>query len=47
MFAPVIDRLEAVLPSAERRVFAGAGHVPQETQPGDYTAAILEFTGRY
>lgn len=46
VFPPVIDRLEAALPNTERRVFAGAGHAPHQTHPGEYAAAILEFADR-
>lgn len=43
LFPLVIDRLQAALPHAERRVFDGVGHVPQMTHPDAYAAAMLEF----
>jgi pimeloyl-ACP methyl ester carboxylesterase len=44
-FAPVLEKLAAVLPNATRKTFAGAGHVPQVTHPQEYAEAILEFAG--
>jgi pimeloyl-ACP methyl ester carboxylesterase len=42
-FPPVVARLAAVLTHAETRVFAGAGHVPPETHPAEYAAAVAAF----
>jgi pimeloyl-ACP methyl ester carboxylesterase len=42
-FAPVLDKLAAVLPTAARKTFAGAGHMPHFTHPQEYVAAITEF----
>ena len=42
-FASVLNKLAAVLPNAERKTFAGAGHLPHLTQPQEYVAAITEF----
>jgi pimeloyl-ACP methyl ester carboxylesterase len=42
-FGLVLDRLQAVLPAAERRTFAGAGHVPHMTHPQNYAEAITAF----
>jgi pimeloyl-ACP methyl ester carboxylesterase len=42
-FAPVLEKLAAVLPNATRKTFAGAGHLPHLTHPQDYVEAIIEF----
>jgi pimeloyl-ACP methyl ester carboxylesterase len=42
-FAPVLDKLAAVLPNATRKTFAGAGHLPHFTHPQEYVALITEF----
>jgi pimeloyl-ACP methyl ester carboxylesterase len=42
-FPPVAVRLAATVPSARLRVFAGAGHVPVDTQPAEYVAAVTAF----
>jgi pimeloyl-ACP methyl ester carboxylesterase len=42
MFAPILDRIAAVLPQAERHLYAGAGHVPHMTHPADYARVTLE-----
>jgi pimeloyl-ACP methyl ester carboxylesterase len=42
-FPPVVAQLAAVLPHAETRVFAGAGHVPAQTHPAEYVAAVVAF----
>jgi pimeloyl-ACP methyl ester carboxylesterase len=44
-FAPVLDKLAAVLPNATRRTFEGAGHLPHITHPQEYVEAIAEFAG--
>jgi pimeloyl-ACP methyl ester carboxylesterase len=41
-FAPIVARLAAVLPRAETRVFAGAGHPIVLTHPAAYAAAITD-----
>ena len=43
LFPPVVTRLAEVLPSAEVRKFAGAGHGIQLEQPEDYAEAIIDF----
>ncbi len=42
-FLPVVAKLAAVLPRAELRVFAGAGHVPVRTHAAEYVAAVTAF----
>ena len=42
-FLPVVAKLAAVLPRAELRVFAGAGHVPVRTHAAAYVAAVTAF----
>jgi pimeloyl-ACP methyl ester carboxylesterase len=46
MFAPILDRIAAVLPKAERHLYAGAGHVPHITHPTDYARVTLEHALR-
>ncbi|MEY9965648.1 pimeloyl-ACP methyl ester carboxylesterase [Streptacidiphilus sp. MAP12-16] len=41
MFGPVLDRIAAVLPQAERHLYAGAGHAPQLTDPEEYLRVTL------
>jgi pimeloyl-ACP methyl ester carboxylesterase len=41
-FAPILDRIAAVLPQAERHLYTGAGHVPHLTHPADYARVTLE-----
>jgi len=43
IFAPVLDKLAAVLPNATRKTFAGAGHLPHLTHPQEYVEAIVDF----
>jgi pimeloyl-ACP methyl ester carboxylesterase len=43
IFAPVIDRLARLLPSADRHTFTGAGHAPQMNHPRDYVAVVTRF----
>jgi len=38
-----LEEIGRVLPHASRRVFAGAGHLPQVEQPERYAATVLEF----
>jgi pimeloyl-ACP methyl ester carboxylesterase len=42
-FALILDRLAPALPTAQRRVLAGAGHVPQVTHPEEYVETITSF----
>ncbi len=42
-FAPVLDKLGAVLPNATRKTLEGDGHLPHLTHPQEYVAAITEF----
>jgi pimeloyl-ACP methyl ester carboxylesterase len=42
-FPPIVAALAAALPRAETRVFAGAGHLPQESHPAEYAAAVAAF----
>ena len=37
----VVARVAALLPNARTRVIAGAGHVPQASQPEAYAAAVM------
>lgn len=43
MFAPIVEGLARALPDAQRHTFAGAGHVPQLTNPDDYVAVVTSF----
>jgi len=43
-FPPVVAMLAAVLPRAQTRVFAGAGHVPIDSHPAEYAAVLAAFT---
>ena len=40
-FVPIVAKLATVLPRAETRVFAGAGHLPMVTHPAEYAAAVM------
>ena len=40
---PVVATLAARLPEAQMRVIAGAGHVPQVSQPAAYAAIVTAF----
>jgi len=42
-FAPVLDKLAAVLPNATRKTLPGDGHLPHITHPQEYVALITEF----
>ena len=42
-FAPVLDKLAAVLPNATRKTLVGDGHLPHLTHPQEYVALITEF----
>ncbi|WP_412542921.1 alpha/beta hydrolase [Longispora sp. K20-0274] len=37
MFAPILDRIAAATPRAQRHTYTGAGHTPHLTQPEEYT----------
>lgn len=43
MFAPVLEKLAGALPNAQRKDFAGAGHIPHVTHPQDYAEALVAF----
>jgi pimeloyl-ACP methyl ester carboxylesterase len=43
IFAPVLDKLAAILPNATRKTFAGTGHIPHLTHPQEYIEAIVRF----
>jgi len=43
MFAPVLDRIQAVLPQSERQTYLGAGHVPHMTHPEDYANTLTGY----
>jgi pimeloyl-ACP methyl ester carboxylesterase len=42
-FAVIIDRLEEAIPGAQAEIIPGAGHVPHETHPAEYVAAVSAF----
>jgi pimeloyl-ACP methyl ester carboxylesterase len=42
-YAPVLEKLAAALPHAERLTFPTAGHVPHITHPAAYTEATTAF----
>lgn len=46
LFRCIIDRIEELLPNAERVVIAGASHAMQEDQPTAWTQATCAFLGR-
>jgi hypothetical protein len=43
LFSRVIERLESVLPNAERRRISGAGPVPHLTHPALYADMVAAF----
>jgi pimeloyl-ACP methyl ester carboxylesterase len=43
-YGPVLDRMERVLPRAERLTYPGAGHIPHVTHPNEYIATLVAFT---
>ena len=45
-FSMIIAKLDQAMERAEVRTIPGAGHVPHETHPGDYVAALTEFIRR-
>jgi len=42
-YAPVLDKLAAAIPHAERLTFANAGHLPHVTHPAAYVEATRAF----
>ena len=46
LFEPVLERLAATLPRAERHRFPVAGHVPQLTHPDEYVEVVTDFASR-
>lgn len=42
-FPLVVDRIASVMPRAERRTYAGAGHVPHLSHPDEYVRVVTEF----
>ena len=42
-YRPILAALAAVLPRAETRRFAGAGHLPHESHPAEFAAAVAAF----
>jgi pimeloyl-ACP methyl ester carboxylesterase len=42
-FAPVVEKIAAVLPNVEVATFPGAGHIPHVTHSGAYVEAITAF----
>jgi pimeloyl-ACP methyl ester carboxylesterase len=45
-FPPIVDKVATALPQAERHVFTGAGHEPEQTHPDDFVAAVVDFIAR-
>jgi pimeloyl-ACP methyl ester carboxylesterase len=43
LFQPVLERLAATLPRAERHAFPEAGHLPHVTHPDEYLDAVTDF----
>jgi len=46
LFAPVLDRLQTVLPHAERHTYVGAGHIPHVTHASEFAAVVAERAAR-
>jgi pimeloyl-ACP methyl ester carboxylesterase len=46
LFEPVLERLAATLPGAERHRFPEAGHLPHVTHPDEYLDAVTDFASR-
>jgi pimeloyl-ACP methyl ester carboxylesterase len=42
-FRAILERIEDVLPRAQRHTFRGAGHVPHLTHPDDYALVVGSF----
>jgi pimeloyl-ACP methyl ester carboxylesterase len=45
-FSKIIAKLDQAIEGAEVRTIPGAGHIPQETHPGDYVATLTDFIRR-
>jgi pimeloyl-ACP methyl ester carboxylesterase len=43
---PIVGSLAEAIPLAERKIFAGVGHEPEQTHPEAYCAAVTEFITR-
>jgi pimeloyl-ACP methyl ester carboxylesterase len=46
LFGPVLDRLQTVLPHAERYTYAGAGHLPHITHASEFAAVVTDRAAR-
>lgn len=46
-FAPVVAKLSGALPHAQIVTLPGAGHIPHETHPDAYVAAVIDFTRKH
>jgi len=42
-FSPILDRVAAAIPHAQRHTYHGAGHVPQMTHPADFVEVVGAF----
>lgn len=42
-FSAILDRLGATMKKAQRRTYAGAGHVPHVSHPADYVKTVTDF----
>jgi pimeloyl-ACP methyl ester carboxylesterase len=40
---PILDEIAVALPTSIRHTFAGAGHVPQLTHPGEFVRIVSDF----
>jgi pimeloyl-ACP methyl ester carboxylesterase len=47
LFYYLLDKLERLLPNAQRRDIPGASHIVHEDKPAAYHAAVLSFLARY
>jgi pimeloyl-ACP methyl ester carboxylesterase len=45
-FPPIVEAVARVMPHAERLVFPGAGHEPEQTHPEGFVAAVADFIGK-
>lgn len=43
MFAPIVERLAALLPHARWQLLSGVGHVPHMTHPDEYVPVTQDF----
>ena len=46
LFAPVLDRLQTVLPHAQRHTYVGAGHIPHITHTTEFVAVVADYAAR-